>query len=68
MPTICDHAVLRYLERVYGVDVEAVREEMRSPALETANDFGAATVIKGNGGRLILRSGVVVTTLPKRGN
>ena len=28
---VSDHAVLRYLERVHGVDVEAVRREVDRP-------------------------------------
>ena len=62
---ICDHAVLRYLERAYGLDVEAVREEMITGA-QPAADFGAPVAIV-HGVRLILRDGYrVVTALPKR--
>lgn len=31
-PQVTDHAVLRYLERVYGIDVEAFRDELREIA------------------------------------
>jgi len=63
---ISDHAVLRYLERRHGLDVEKVREEMNSPALEIADAFGCPVVIGKYGQRLLIRDGVVVTTLPKR--
>lgn len=65
---ISDHAVLRYLERVKGIDMAAIRAEMRSPALETARDFGAPVVIGRNGERLIIENGVVVTVIGKARN
>jgi len=62
---ITDHAILRYLERGYGLDVEAVRDEMVSAA-RPAVDFGAPVVIC-HGVRLIIQDGCrVVTVLPKR--
>jgi hypothetical protein len=42
---ITDHAVLRYIERVHGVDVELLREELRAMALRgaaAADRIGAA--------------------------
>jgi uncharacterized protein with PIN domain len=66
MPRISDHAVLRFLERVKGIDIEAVRAEMTSPALEAAAAFGCDTVILGTGHRMKLNGDVVATVLPKR--
>jgi hypothetical protein len=66
MAEISDHAVLRYLERVKGVDIEAIRAEMQSPALDAAAAFGCSTVIMGNGARLKMQGSVVVTALEKR--
>lgn len=63
---ISDHACLRYLERVKGVDIDALRTEMQTPALAVANEFGAPTLIGRNGERLVIRDGVVVTVLRKR--
>lgn len=65
MTDISDHAVLRYLERVVGIDVEAVRAEMQTPALAQADEFGAPVLIGRNGERLVIRGGIVVTVLPK---
>lgn len=62
---ISDHAVLRYLERVKGVDIEAIRAEMMSPAVDTAARIGCDTVRMGNGARLKLVGDVVQTVLPK---
>ena len=69
MFALTDHAVLRYLERVWNIDVEAAKAEMTSAAhsVETAAAFGCDTVRMGNGARLKLKGDVVATVLPKRG-
>ena len=64
-PYISDHAVLRYLERVKGVDVEAARAEMMSASVATAIDIGCDTVKLGNGARLKLQGHVVQTVLTR---
>lgn len=63
MATISDHAVIRFLERVYGVDIEAVKREMQSPALDAAERIGCRTIKRADGTRLKLRDGVVTTVL-----
>lgn len=65
MAHITDHAVLRYLERVKGVDIDAVRAEMQSAALDAAVKIGCDTVILGNGARLKLVGDVVQTVFAK---
>lgn len=61
---ICDHAVLRYLERAYGLNVESVKAEMMT-GVQPAVDFGAHVVIC-HGVRLIIDDGQrVVTALPR---
>ena len=66
MPHVTDHALLRYLERVRGIDVEAIRAEIACAAVTTAAEFGCTTVILGNGARLKLQGDVVATVLPSR--
>lgn len=66
MAQVTDHAVLRFVERVLGVDVEAIRRHLANPAVDRATEFGASTVILADGTRLKLRDGAVVTVLPKR--
>lgn len=66
MTAITDHAVLRYLERAYGLDVEAIKVEMNSPVVQLAEGFGCGTVIGRNGVRLTIRDGVMTTVLPSR--
>lgn len=66
MVEITDHAIVRWLERVKGVDIAKIREEMQSPALTTAQEFGCPVVIDRNGERMLVRDGVVVTVFSKR--
>lgn len=66
MVEITDHAIVRWLERVKGVDIAKIREEMQSPALATAQEFGCPVVIGRNGERMLVRDGAVVTVLSKR--
>lgn len=69
MCQLTDHAILRYLERVWHVDVEGAKAEMltASNAVETAAMIGCDTVKLGNGARMRLAGNTVVTVLPKRG-
>jgi len=68
MTDISDHAVIRYLERVKGVEIAALLAEMQSPALAVADDFGCPVVIGRHGERLVVRNGVVVTVIAKARN
>lgn len=64
---VSDHAVIRFLERAYGLAgfIAAVRQEIAHGA-EPAIDFGAPVAIV-HGCRLIIVDGQrVVTALPKR--
>ena len=68
MTEISDHAVYRYLQRVKGVNMEAIRAEMQTPALAKADAFGCPVVIGRNGERLVIRNGIVVTVIAKARN
>lgn len=59
-PRISDHAVLRYLERVKGVDVEAARAEMLTDGLKLASRGGARRYSNGKA-RFVLNNNTVVT-------
>lgn len=65
-PQISDHAVLRFLERAYGLGdiIAAAREEMAAGA-EPAIDFNAPVAIVHNC-RLVIKDGCVVTAKPLR--
>ena len=64
-PIVSDHALLRYIERVIGIDVEAIRAELNCPAVRAAIEIGCGTVKLGNGARLKLRGQHIVTVLAK---
>lgn len=66
MAYVSDHAVLRYLERHYQIDIEAIRSEMTVPAIDAAAAFGCDTVLMGNDARLKLCGDIVATVLPKK--
>ncbi len=56
---VTDHAVLRYLERAHGLDVEAIRNHLAGRAM-TGVQLGASAVII-EGVKLILKDGVLIT-------
>ncbi len=58
---VTDHAVLRYLERVQGVDVEAIRMQIRQIVKKGA-ELGASAVTA-EGVRFVLRNNSVTTVL-----
>ncbi|WP_297772724.1 hypothetical protein [uncultured Roseovarius sp.] len=58
---VTDHAVIRYLERVKGVDIEALRREIGRVA-DAGIEAGATGVISG-GFVYRIETGVVITVL-----
>jgi hypothetical protein len=63
---VSDHAVLRYLERAKGVDVEAVRRELGHRVDELCDGHQGMCSVLIEGLRLILSDeGVVVTVMHK---
>lgn len=67
---ITDHAMLRYLERVGGLDVPALRTAIAASlarASATAETIGVADyTVVAHGVRYVVRQGNVVTVLPGR--
>lgn len=61
-----DHAVLRWLERVAGVDIEGIRTHLTAHGIEAAAGFGCDTIVLGDGTRLKLHGDVVCTVLEAR--
>ncbi len=60
--TVSDHAIIRYLERKFNLDIEAIREEILTPERLSAIKAGA-TKIKTDGIDFIIRDNVVVTSM-----
>jgi hypothetical protein len=58
MTRVTDHAVLRYLQRVHGVDVELVRETIGAAV---AHALPGTTHVHAGGLRFVMRGGQVVT-------
>lgn len=65
MAYVSDHAILRYLERVRGIDIEAVRAELTSPTIDVACREGCDTILR-HDCVLILHGDVVQTVLTKQ--
>jgi hypothetical protein len=58
--TVSDHAVLRYLERVKGVDVKAARAEIAG-LVASAEAHPACVAVRLDGWRFVIRDGTVTT-------
>lgn len=64
---VSDHAVLRYLERVKGVDIEAIRREILSETVLAAIKIGCRAVeIEGH--KFTIVDGCITTCLPAGAN
>lgn len=60
---VSDHAVLRYLQRVLHIDVEAHRDEI-ARIVALAEDYEGATAVTKDGYRYCLRNKTVTTVIP----
>lgn len=60
VPTISDHALLRYIERVCGVDIEAMKAELLTDTVVLAIKSGA-TAVKSPAGTMVIKGSTVVT-------
>lgn len=60
-PIVSEHALLRYLERVKGVDLDALREEILSGGTAASISFAKNGRIKKADMSLIIKDNVVVT-------
>lgn len=61
---VSDHAVLRWLERVHGMDIETIRREIGHKAAVALDHPGAEAVLV-DGIKLQLREGVVTTVVER---
>lgn len=58
--SITDHAVLKHLERVEGIDVDAIRQRVRRIVSHADEHSGCSAVTK-DGFRYVIYDGAVVT-------
>jgi hypothetical protein len=63
IPSVSDHAVLRYIERAHGVDIDGIRQHISDLVKRGVAAGGDAVVVEGV--KFVLRSNVVVTVLEK---
>jgi hypothetical protein len=66
---VTDHALLRYLERVHGVDIEVFRAALRATVGEAAIAAGAAIggsyAVKAGRHAYICQGETVITVVPR---
>lgn len=73
-PIITDHAVLRYLERNVGMDIERIRRSLAEQAMNDPrtrkgiDEFGDArfNIKKGEGIIFCMKGGAMTTTYPTK--
>ncbi len=61
---VSDHAVLRYLERVRGFEIESLRQNI-AKRCESAASAGASSITI-DGVVLLIEDGVVITTVQRK--
>lgn len=66
IPSVSDHAMVRYFERVYGLDVEALKREILTPEICAQIAAGAVTV-NVQGHKAPVENGCIRTILPSNG-
>jgi len=66
VPAVSDHAMLRYFERFYELDIDALKREIMPPEIAAQIAAGAVTVnVRGH--KAPVENGVIKTILPKEG-
>lgn len=65
VPTVSDHAVIRFLERKYGFDFEHIREEILTRSVKSMIEFGAES-IKVDSGRFKVKDKKIVTFITNK--
>lgn len=61
-PTVTEHALLRYCERLYGIDLEKVKADILTPAtIAKINALKSAKLEIGPGVYIVVKQRVVVT-------
>jgi len=66
-PKISEHALLRYLERVKGMDIQAFKDEILTDKLKRIiQTLGDCKVPLGDGNTAIVRNYVIVTVTAKK--
>lgn len=64
-PSIADHALLRFMERALGFDIDGLREQILTPAVKAAISAGASCVTV-DGFKMIVENNKIVTVVDKQ--
>ncbi|PZQ45235.1 MAG: hypothetical protein DI551_07965 [Micavibrio aeruginosavorus] len=59
---VSDHALVRWLERVHGIDVDALRAKMLTSA-QIRHIENGASVIKSKGHQYVVENNTIVTVI-----
>jgi len=62
-PIVSEHALLRYIERVLGVDVDAVRAAILTEGNRKVIEFSGSCKIKSGGVELVVKDRCVVSVV-----
>lgn len=62
--SISDHAILRYLERYYNLDINKIKQEILTPNVISAIKAGVKKITINNI-EFPIRDGVIVTSIKK---
>jgi hypothetical protein len=65
VPTITDHAVVRYLERKFDFHFDDFKDKLLTKAVRLGIEMGARSV-KSDGGKFIIKDNKVVTYVPDK--
>lgn len=64
-PSITDHAVLRYLERVIGMNIQAIRDSILTPDRVQMIKQGAQKIKIETDAILVIESNKIITVMRK---
>jgi predicted nucleotidyltransferase len=63
--SVTDHAVLRYVQRCMGIDIDMIRESIRKKAIDYFDTFGNGVFPLSESVRMVIKGGHVVTIITK---
>lgn len=66
LEVITDHALVRYFERHFDIDIKKLRKELLTPEMKNMIEFGAES-IKAEHGQWKIRDGRIVTFVSNKG-
>lgn len=60
-PGISEHALVRYCERIKGLDFDSIRDEMLEGRREQIAFMGSGQIDMGDGHKMVIKNRIVVT-------